>query len=288
MLARTVHLNKGDDLGVFAMADAESISEAVVQNMSKVGGFDYTEHLCLSFIYTEGAASVTLQDCNVLSFLRYQIPTNKSTDVCGCFADSELSKPARGKEDIHPSVFAFLFLESLKKSSFLKFFYVRPCRDDKCHNRRENQRFNMWLLGAFLQLNEGRDILYYKDDSCWSVDLKLKTTEDIISIESFMEVRVLNQYVLVRKILILNQDFIAPPSEEELVTFIQELGYSVMCNMLSVIHTDQMHQPWRTFVAIINRCISGKTTGLDRLRKSLAQILWGMYNKKNVDYVALL
>ncbi|GKE17996.1 hypothetical protein Tco_1425573, partial [Tanacetum coccineum] len=87
---------------------------------------------------------------------------------------------------------------------------------------------------------------------------------------------------------ILNQDFIAPPSEEELVTFIQELGYSGRCNMLSAIHTDQMHQPWRTFVAIINRCISGKTTRLDRLRESRAQILWGMYNKKNVDYVALL
>ncbi|GJY81930.1 reverse transcriptase domain-containing protein [Tanacetum coccineum] len=86
---------------------------------------------------------------------------------------------------------------------------------------------------------------------------------------------------------ILNQDFIAPPSEEELVTFIQKLGYSGRCNMLSAIHTDQMHQPWRTFVAIINRCISRKTTGLDRLRESRAQILWGMYNKKNVDYVAL-
>ncbi|GJU32363.1 hypothetical protein Tco_1175952 [Tanacetum coccineum] len=35
-------------------------------------------------------------------------------------------------------------------------------------------------------------------------------------------------------------------------------------------------------------CISGKTTGLDRLRESRAQILWGMYNLKNVDYVALL
>ncbi|GJY19319.1 hypothetical protein Tco_0390810 [Tanacetum coccineum] len=35
-------------------------------------------------------------------------------------------------------------------------------------------------------------------------------------------------------------------------------------------------------------CISGKTTRLDRLRESRAQILWGMYNKKNVDYVALL
>nr|GEW67782.1 hypothetical protein [Tanacetum cinerariifolium] len=52
---------------------------------------------------------------------------------------------------------------------------------------------------------------------------------------------------------ILNQDFISPHSEEELVTFIQELGYSGRCNMLSAIHTDQMHQPWRIFIAIINR-----------------------------------
>ncbi|GKC07407.1 hypothetical protein Tco_0999017 [Tanacetum coccineum] len=67
--------------------------------------------------------------------------------------------------------------------------------------------------------------------------------------------------------------FIAPSSEEELVTFIQELGSSGKCNMLSAIPTDQMNQPWRTFAAIINRCISGKTTGLDRLKKSRAQIL---------------
>nr|GEX64837.1 hypothetical protein [Tanacetum cinerariifolium] len=35
-------------------------------------------------------------------------------------------------------------------------------------------------------------------------------------------------------------------------------------------------------------CIFGKSTGLDRLRKSRAQILWAMYNQKNVYYVALL
>ncbi|GKB55117.1 hypothetical protein Tco_0905870 [Tanacetum coccineum] len=85
-----------------------------------------------------------------------------------------------------------------------------------------------------------------------------------------------------------NQAFVVTPSEEELVTFIQELGYYGKCDMLSAIHTEQMHQPWRTFVAIINRCISGKTTRLDRLMESRAQILWGMYNNKNVDYVALL
>ncbi|GJV32890.1 hypothetical protein Tco_1393290 [Tanacetum coccineum] len=43
--------------------------------------------------------------------------------------------------------------------------------------------------------------MYYKDDSCWSANLKSKATEDIISIRSFMEVFVLNQYVLLRKIL---------------------------------------------------------------------------------------
>ncbi|GKC83907.1 hypothetical protein Tco_1139624, partial [Tanacetum coccineum] len=50
----------------------------------------------------------------------------------------------------------------------------------------------------------------------------------------------------------------------------------------------QMHQPWRTFVALINRSLSGKTSGLDKLRLSRAQILWGMYHQKNVDYVELL
>ncbi|GJT77414.1 hypothetical protein Tco_1044139 [Tanacetum coccineum] len=87
---------------------------------------------------------------------------------------------------------------------------------------------------------------------------------------------------------LLNQDFVEPPSEEDLVPFIQELSYSGKCDMLSAIHTNQMHQPWRTFASNINRCISGKTTRLDRLRESRAQNLWGMYNKKNVDFVALL
>nr|GEW53997.1 copia protein [Tanacetum cinerariifolium] len=56
-----------------------------------------------------------------------------------------------------------------------------------------------------------------------------------------------------------NQDFVKPPSKEEMVPFIKELG-----------------------------CISRKSSGLYRLRPSRAQDLWGMYNKKNVDFVALL
>ncbi|GKC85648.1 hypothetical protein Tco_1141365 [Tanacetum coccineum] len=55
-----------------------------------------------------------------------------------------------------------------------------------------------------------------------------------------------------------------------------------------VLITTHMHQPWRTFAALINRSLSGKTTGLDKLCFSRAQILWGMYHQKNVDYVELL
>nr|GEZ32368.1 hypothetical protein [Tanacetum cinerariifolium] len=44
---------------------------------------------------------------------------------------------------------------------------------------------------------------YYKDDSCWNADVKSKTTEDIISNRSFMEVLVLNHYVLVKNVFLL-------------------------------------------------------------------------------------
>ncbi|GKB35135.1 ribonuclease H-like domain-containing protein [Tanacetum coccineum] len=55
-----------------------------------------------------------------------------------------------------------------------------------------------YLVRAYYSISP---IRYYKDDACWSTDLKSKTTEDIISIGSFVEVLVLNQYVLARKIL---------------------------------------------------------------------------------------
>ncbi|GJR47495.1 hypothetical protein Tco_1315598 [Tanacetum coccineum] len=65
-----------------------------------------------------------------------------------------------------------------------------------------------------------------------------------------------------------NQYFVELPSEDDLLSLIKELGYSGNCKMLSTIRTDQMHQPWRTFADVINRCIFGKSTGFDRIRES--------------------
>ncbi|GJQ92485.1 hypothetical protein Tco_0003624 [Tanacetum coccineum] len=74
----------------------------------------------------------------------------------------------------------------------------------------------------------------------------------------------------------------------DIVSFYKELGHIREIKTIIDIVGDQMHQPWRTFATIINRSLSGKTTGLDKLRLSRARILWGMYYKKNVDYVELL
>nr|GEW95658.1 hypothetical protein [Tanacetum cinerariifolium] len=50
-----------------------------------------------------------------------------------------------------------------------------------------------YLVYAYYNISPTR---YYKDDSCLSADLKSKTTEDIISIRIFMEVLVVNMYLL--------------------------------------------------------------------------------------------
>ncbi|GJT70078.1 hypothetical protein Tco_1029364 [Tanacetum coccineum] len=85
-----------------------------------------------------------------------------------------------------------------------------------------------------------------------------------------------------------SQKFVDPPFEEEILAFIRKLGYYGDIKSLSDVKVDTLHQPWRTFGTIINKCLSGKVTGLDQLRISRAQIIWGMYYQKNVDYVYLL
>ncbi|GJW05899.1 hypothetical protein Tco_1568322 [Tanacetum coccineum] len=84
------------------------------------------------------------------------------------------------------------------------------------------------------------------------------------------------------------KQFVDPPFEEEILTFMRELGYSGNIKLLSDVKVEMLPQPWRTFRTIINKCLSGKVTGIDSLRLSRAQILWGLYHQKNVDYVYLL
>ncbi|GJW00495.1 retrovirus-related pol polyprotein from transposon TNT 1-94 [Tanacetum coccineum] len=78
------------------------------------------------------------------------------------------------------------------------------------------------------------------------------------------------------------------PFEEEILTFLRDLGHGGEIKVITNVNVNKLHQPWRSFSTVINKCLSGKSTGYDSLRLSQAQILWGMYNKKNVDYAYLL
>nr|GEY94603.1 hypothetical protein [Tanacetum cinerariifolium] len=85
-----------------------------------------------------------------------------------------------------------------------------------------------------------------------------------------------------------SQKFKDPPFEKEILSFIRDLGHTREIKVLSDVNVNHMHQPWRLFAAIINKCLSGKTIGHDNLHLSHAQIIWGIYHNKNVDYVYLL
>ncbi|GKC95574.1 hypothetical protein Tco_1161016 [Tanacetum coccineum] len=45
-----------------------------------------------------------------------------------------------------------------------------------------------------------------------------------------------------------------------------------------------MYQPWRALATIINLCLMGKTSGFERPRAPVLQILWGVVNGANIDY----
>ncbi|GJZ19123.1 hypothetical protein Tco_0555713, partial [Tanacetum coccineum] len=74
------------------------------------------------------------------------------------------------------------------------------------------------------------------------------------------------------------------PLEQNILSFIRDLGHTGDITYLTDVNVDYLHQPWRAFSTVINKCLSGKETRMDKISLSRAQILWGMFYKKNIDY----
>nr|GEU49718.1 E-beta-farnesene synthase [Tanacetum cinerariifolium] len=82
-----------------------------------------------------------------------------------------------------------------------------------------------------------------------------------------------------------NQPFVAPPSSDVLINFVNELGYPKLVRNLSNVVTNDMFQSWRALLTIINLCLTRKTFGFERPRAPVLQILWGIIKQVNIDYV---
>ncbi|GJZ55881.1 hypothetical protein Tco_0611074 [Tanacetum coccineum] len=60
-------------------------------------------------------------------------------------------------------------------------------------------------------------------------------------------------------------DFDALSSDEEIISFIKELGHKGDIKSITKVVVDHMYQPWRSVTIIISKCLSGKFTSLDKL-----------------------
>ncbi|GJS07799.1 hypothetical protein Tco_0364595 [Tanacetum coccineum] len=114
-----------------------------------------------------------------------------------------------------------------------------------------------------------------------SIRFKMDNKKHIVNLEYFREMLQICPKLP-------NQQFEELPFEEAILTFLRDLGHSGEIKMITDVNVNKLHQPWRSFVVVINKCLSGKSTGYVNLQLSQAQILWGMYNKKNVDYAYLM
>ncbi|GKC84468.1 hypothetical protein Tco_1140185, partial [Tanacetum coccineum] len=69
--------------------------------------------------------------------------------------------------------------------------------------------------------------------------------------------------------------FELPPTGDTVLDFVNELGYPEPIEFVSSIRTNYVYQPWRAILSLLNQCLTGKTSGSDKPRHPVLQMLWG-------------
>nr|GEY67939.1 hypothetical protein [Tanacetum cinerariifolium] len=110
---------------------------------------------------------------------------------------------------------------------------------------------------------------------------QMDTKKSVLDLEAFREML----YIIP---IIPSQSFTELPSEEEILEFLRYIGHSHEIRHLTDVNVNKLYQPWRSFASVINKCLTGKSSGIDNFRLSQAQILWGFYHIRNVDYAYLI
>ncbi|GKC58922.1 retrovirus-related pol polyprotein from transposon TNT 1-94, partial [Tanacetum coccineum] len=65
-----------------------------------------------------------------------------------------------------------------------------------------------------------------------------------------------------------NNPFMAPPSSDTVIEYVNTLGYPSTLRNVSAMSVNALYQPWRATLSMINMCLTGKTAGYDRPRHS--------------------
>ncbi|GKE85239.1 hypothetical protein Tco_1558981, partial [Tanacetum coccineum] len=81
-----------------------------------------------------------------------------------------------------------------------------------------------------------------------------------------------------------NNHFVAPPLSDTIIEYVNTLGYPCTLRNMSAMSVNDLYQPWRAVLSMINMFLTGKTAGYDRPRHLVLQILWGIIHRSNIDY----
>nr|GEZ98474.1 hypothetical protein [Tanacetum cinerariifolium] len=114
-----------------------------------------------------------------------------------------------------------------------------------------------------------------------SIRFKIDTKKSVLNLEAFREILHISPRIP-------NQSFADLPTEEEVLDFLRFLGHSQDIRYLTDVNVNKLYQPWRSFASVINKCLTGKSSGVDSFRLSQAQMLWGLYYRINIDFVYLI
>ncbi|GJX33142.1 hypothetical protein Tco_0242997 [Tanacetum coccineum] len=66
------------------------------------------------------------------------------------------------------------------------------------------------------------------------------------------------------------QEFEDLPLEQDILSFIRDLGHTGHITYLTDVNVYYLHQPWKAFAIVINKYLSGKETRMDKIRLSRA------------------
>nr|GEZ58082.1 hypothetical protein [Tanacetum cinerariifolium] len=114
-----------------------------------------------------------------------------------------------------------------------------------------------------------------------SICFKIDTKKSVLDLEAFREMLHISPRIP-------SQSFANLPSEEEILEFLRYLGHSHEIRHLMDVNVNKLYQPWRSFASVINKCLTGKSSGIDSFILSQAQILWGFYHRINIDFAYLI
>nr|GFB32900.1 hypothetical protein [Tanacetum cinerariifolium] len=88
---------------------------------------------------------------------------------------------------------------------------------------------------------------------------KMDTRKNIVDLEAFREMLHISPRVP-------GQSFDELPFEEEILDFLRFLGHSAQIKTHTDVNVNKLFQRWRSFAVVINKCLTGKSSGFDSLR----------------------